>query len=41
MDFLKNIPNIDLWSYLSTTDKAVVMYGMGNGADKILNVCEK
>ena len=41
MDFLKNIPNIDLWSYLSTTDKAVVMYGMGNGADKILSVCER
>ena len=44
MDFLKNIPNIpkfDLWSYLSDTKKTIVMYGMGNGADKILNVCEK
>ena len=41
MDFLRKIPNIDLWSYLSTTQKTVVMYGMGNGADKILNVCQK
>ena len=29
----------DLWSYLQNTDKTVVMYGMGNGADKILAVC--
>ena len=41
MDFLKNIPNIDLWTYLSNTKKTIVMYGMGNGADKILNVCKK
>lgn len=32
---------MDLWQYLSKTDKVIVMYGMGNGADKILNVCEK
>ena len=31
----------DLWEYLSKTDKTVVMYGMGNGADKILAVCER
>ena len=31
----------DLWQYLSETDKTVVMYGMGNGADKILNICHK
>ena len=41
MDFLKNIPNTDLWQYLSNTKKTVVMYGMGNGADKILAVCQK
>ena len=29
----------DLWSYLKKTNKSVVMYGMGNGADKILDVC--
>ena len=29
----------DLWSHLAQTDKKVVMYGMGNGADKILSVC--
>ena len=30
----------DLWSYLQSTDKKILMYGMGNGADKILNICE-
>ncbi len=31
----------DLWEYLSKAHKPIVMYGMGNGADKILNICEK
>ena len=32
----------DLWEYLaSQKEKAIVMYGMGNGADKILAVCER
>ena len=31
----------DLWQYLSKTDKTIVMYGMGNGADKILNICDR
>lgn len=39
MDF-NLYPEEDLWTYLKKTDKTVVMYGMGNGADKILNVCE-
>ena len=30
----------DLWQYLSESKKPIVMYGMGNGADKILKVCE-
>ena len=30
----------DLWEYLaSQKEKSIVMYGMGNGADKILDVC--
>ena len=32
---------MDLWQTLAATDKTVVMYGMGNGADKILAVCEQ
>ncbi len=32
---------LDLWNYLKETDKKIVMYGMGNGADKILAVCER
>ena len=31
----------DLWKYLAQTEKNIVMYGMGNGADKILAICEK
>ncbi len=31
----------DLWTYLSESNKKTVMYGMGNGADKILSVCER
>ena len=30
----------DLWTYLAQSNKPIVMYGMGNGADKILGVCE-
>ncbi len=30
----------DLWEYLRTTSKHIVMYGMGNGADKILAVAD-
>ena len=29
---------MDLWKYLKNTDKPKVIYGMGNGADKILSV---
>lgn len=29
----------DLWEYLEKTQKTIVLYGMGNGADKILAVC--
>ena len=31
----------DLWEYLASTSKTIVMYGMGNGADKILKACEQ
>lgn len=41
MDFFKKAPPCDLWNYLANTNKSIVMYGMGNGADKILAVCEK
>lgn len=36
----KDIKN-DLWEHLANTHKHVIMYGMGNGADKILDVCAK
>ena len=31
----------DLWSYLKPAGKPVVMYGMGNGADKIIAVLDR
>ncbi len=31
---------MDLWNYLKTTNKPIVLYGMGNGADRILNILE-
>lgn len=31
----------DLWRYLQSTDKKICLYGMGNGADKIISVAEK
>lgn len=35
------LPSCDLWEYLRTANKTVVMYGMGNGADKILRICDR
>ena len=31
---------MDLWTYLASASKTIVMYGMGNGADKIISVCD-
>lgn len=31
----------DIWNYLKNTDKPIVLYGMGNGADKIIKVLEE
>lgn len=35
----KEIP--ELWESLKKRNRTVVLYGMGNGADKIMDVCEK
>ena len=35
------LKNKDLWTYLKKSDKKILMYGMGNGADKILSICER
>lgn len=34
-------PVRDLWETLAQSNKTVVLYGMGNGADKILEVCQR
>ena len=31
----------DLWQYLSRTEKPIVLYGMGDGADKIIAHLER
>lgn len=31
----------ELWQYLKNAQKPIVLYGMGNGADKIINVLEE
>ena len=31
----------DLWTYLKTANKPIVLYGMGNGADKIISVLNR
>lgn len=33
-------PPKELWKSLAQSNKTVVLYGMGNGADKILDVCD-
>lgn len=38
-DKLKIDIECDFWEYLTQAGKPVLMYGMGNGADKILAVC--
>ena len=35
-----NIEKQDIWQYLKTNKKPVVLYGMGNGADKIIKALE-
>ena len=37
MDIIKK----DIWSYLRNSDKKIIIYGMGNGADKIIDELEK
>lgn len=43
-DYKKNIFNefdVDLWTFLKNTDLPILIYGMGNGADKIISVFER
>ena len=37
LDFM--IEKISVWDALRTAQKSIVLYGMGNGADKILDWC--
>ena len=39
LDFIKE--KLSVWERLKNTKKPIVLYGMGNGADKIIDWCEK
>ncbi len=39
MDFLSNLTSV--WSFFQNTDKPIILYGMGDGADKVLAVFDK
>ena len=39
LDFIKE--KQDVWQILQLTDKPVVLYGMGNGADQIIDLCDR
>ncbi len=41
IDLPKYPLNTDVWSFLQKTDKPIVIYGMGNGADKLLSRLDK
>ncbi len=36
-----NIPENDIYDYLKNTDKPIIIYGMGNGADKVISQLER
>lgn len=38
MNMLERITDTPLWEHLKNTDKPIVLYGMGNGADMIIEV---
>jgi len=35
MNFIKNLTSV--WDFFKNTDKPIILYGMGDGADKVLN----
>lgn len=39
--YLKENPDFTLWEYLGTVSKPIVIYGMGDGAEKIISVLQK
>lgn len=41
MNFNRFSIECELWEHLRASKKKILMYGMGNGADKILAVCER
>lgn len=38
---MKNFNEINVWEYLKNTDRPIILYGMGNGADKVLALFDR
>ncbi len=38
---MNSLNEISVWQFLKNTDKPIIIYGMGNGADKVLAMFEK
>ena len=36
-----NIYETDVWNYLADSKKPIVIYGMGNGAEKIISILKE
>ena len=43
MTLMKNItkPNPNVWDFLRDTERPIILYGTGDGADKVLNELER
>lgn len=41
MELLSGLPETDIYEFLSKAEKPIVIYGMGNGADKIMDEFER
>ena len=39
MDFVNNLTSV--WDFFKNTEKPIILYGMGDGADKVLKVFDK
>ena len=38
---MNSLNEVSVWEFLKSTHKPIILYGMGNGADKVLNLFEK
>lgn len=41
VELVNSLPKTDLWQYIKSAGKPVILYGMGDGADKVIKVLDK